>query len=144
MEDYYGAFLERSLDTDLLLNGNRTVGTVHMGAIAIECLIKSIIVERHSLDGWGINVDGTAHGITNPGHELIEGIHKIPEIRRRIPAKMLTYFEVLQQPRIHYIDMRYNVEELSEEHIMKWNEAYKRVRYWLISQRTLIVSRKRR
>lgn len=144
MEDYYSAFLSRSLDTDHLFDGKRTVATVHMGAISIECLLKSIIVARYSIDGWGSNQDGRMHGITNPGHELIDAINKIPEIRKRIPASMLTYFEKLQKPKIHYIDMRYDGIDLIDKDIEEWNAAYKRVRAWLLAQRSNILSKGRR
>ncbi|WP_074109031.1 hypothetical protein [Paenibacillus helianthi] len=143
MEDYYGAFLSRALDTESLLNGNRTVGSVHMGAISIECLLKSLIVERHNITGWGSNQDGTMHGITNPGHEFIDAIHKLPELRKRIPRNMISYFERLQQPRIHYIDMRYDGVDLDDHSIQEWKEAYIRVRAWLLSQRSSILKGKR-
>ncbi|MFB6364145.1 hypothetical protein ACFCP7_08780 [Paenibacillus elgii] len=144
MEDYYGAFLSRVQDTSTLINGNRTVGTVHMGAIAIECLLKSIIVERYNIDGWGINQDGTMHGITNPGHELIDAIHKIPELRRRIPRNLINYFEKLQHPKIHYIDMRYDGSDLNDKELEEWKESFMRVRAWLLSQRETILRGKRR
>lgn len=144
MEDYERAFQERAIDTHALLNANRNVGAVHFGAITIECLLKTMIVERFSIDNWLKNNNGTVHGITNPGHELISALHTIPELRSRIPQNLLTYFEILQTPRLNYIDMRYDGEELDENEFDNWCEAYRRVRAWLIAQRPYLYKDRRR
>lgn len=143
MEDYLGAFYERVLDTKVLEQAARKVATVHLGAIAIECLLKAMIVERYSIDGWKQNMNGTLHGIVNPGHDLISAIHSIPELRSRIPNSMLGYISLLQTPKLDYIDMRYDCEDIDDEILQKWVEAYKRIRGWLIAQRPFLHPKRR-
>ena len=138
LEDYATAFLERAKDTDVLLNATRSTGTIHFGGITIECLIKAIIVEIKGIDEWRINQDGLNHGIKNPGHDLIEALHEIKELRQRIQQSphMLSYLNTIQTPLINYIDMRYDCSGIDEEKFDKWKDAYYGLIRWLNTQRT--------
>ncbi len=135
MEDYIGAFMQRAEDTDVLIKGQRKVGSVHMGAIAIECLLKAVIIERFCIDCWNKNSDGVEHGISNPGHDLVKAIQSVPELRRRIPPYIINFINIIQTPEKDYIDMRYRGEIITEELFKDWQSAYKRLRDWILAQR---------
>lgn len=136
MEDYFRAFTARNSDTLVLKANNRMHAMMHFGGVTIECLIKSLIVDKYKIDGWNTNEDGKQHGIKNPGHELMEAIRLIPKLRHRVPNNMLTYIELLQNPKFSFIDMRYDSQDLDEVLLISWLNAYKRVRAWLLSQRS--------
>lgn len=136
MEDFSTAYVERAKDTDTLIKNQRRCAAQHFGGFTIECFIKSLIIEINMLDGWLCNSDGTQHGIKNPSHELIIGLQYIPELRQRIGQfpHMLSHLNLIQRPLGHFIDIRYDGVEVSQEKFEKWVEAYKALLQWLIIQ----------
>lgn len=149
VEDYFGAFQARALDTDILYQAGRSVGTVHFGGIAIECLIKSIIIIRHGIEEWHTEYNNQLHGIKNPGHDLIQAFRLIPELRCRLKEspQLVSCLNILLNPigNGNYINERYNGQDIPEERLKEWYNAYLSLRRWLLKNRTkLPISKKRR
>jgi hypothetical protein len=44
MEDYHTAFLQRATDVTVLDKNGRRIAAIHFGGVAIECLLKHIII----------------------------------------------------------------------------------------------------
>lgn len=53
MEDYNGAFVARFEDTEILIQGNRAAGAMHLGGMTVECLLKHMVVTYHGVRNWG-------------------------------------------------------------------------------------------
>lgn len=136
MEDYFSAFQSRVVDTKILQQEKRSIATVHFGAIAIECLLKTIVVDRYGLNEWKTENNNAKHGIKNPGHDLLRAFNQVPELRTRLSQSkyLMEFINLLQQPSLDYIDMRYVSEDLSDEFMEQWENAYVRVSHWLLNQ----------
>ncbi|GBF79657.1 hypothetical protein AsFPU1_1056 [Aphanothece sacrum FPU1] len=70
MEDYQSAFLQRHQDQEILCDSQRKIAAMHLGGVAIECLLKSIIITYHDIEEWKTTSNNPGHTITNPGHDL--------------------------------------------------------------------------
>jgi len=145
MEDFSSAYLKRAIDTNVLIESQRRCAAQHFGGFTIECFLKSLIVEINSIDDCISNTNGVQHGIKNPGHELFTALKYIPELRHRLHQfpHMISYLNLIQQPSDHYISIRYNGAEVSQEQFNKWLEAYKSLLGWLIKQSTQLRRPKR-
>jgi hypothetical protein len=53
MEDLWAAFYQRDKDVEILHKQQRRVASMHMGGIAVECLLKAIICDDLPDDGKG-------------------------------------------------------------------------------------------
>ena len=51
MEDFTGAYIERKRDilALLALQNNHSIAACHLGGIAIECYLKSLLIAYHQL-----------------------------------------------------------------------------------------------
>ena len=57
MEDFRAAFEQRNQDTEALYSSERRVAAMHFGGIAVECLLKSLILAslpKHAQREWKI------------------------------------------------------------------------------------------
>ncbi|MBL0389502.1 hypothetical protein JJB07_23510 [Tumebacillus sp. ITR2] len=136
MENFLLAYQARELDTEVLINANRKVGAVHLGGCTVECLLKGIIVRRNGIDEWEEDKDGRKHGIKRPSHILIKGLEHVPELLRRLDQSqhLKDCLEILQNPKVDFIDMRYDGEEIDEDRYKEWKKAYHTFILWLKQQ----------
>src|SRR6266550_8508775 len=73
MEDFQAAFVERHTDVGVLDTTNRCTTAMHLGGVAIECLLKAIVsasLPRNSCGEkeWKTETNDPGHTIYNPGH----------------------------------------------------------------------------
>ncbi len=51
MEDFAGAYLARKNDITVLpKNQNHTIAIFHLGGIAVECRLKSLLLDYHKIN----------------------------------------------------------------------------------------------
>jgi hypothetical protein len=136
MENFLLAYQARELDTAALIDADRKVGAVHFGGCTIECLLKAIIVRRFGIDEWEEDKNGRKHGIKNPSHTLMKALETVPELTRRMASSphVKGCVETLQNPKIDFIDMRYDGEELADDRFKEWHAAYHSLKLWLNQQ----------
>jgi hypothetical protein len=144
MEDYLGASVFRKADVDVLLGSAipRCVAATHIGGVAIECKMKSLIAKYHRIAEWlelGARPKDPMRGqpINNPGHSLVGALRLMPDLYRRARADylFLEHLAVMMCPlgntTINYIDLRYRGSALGGQSLADWKRSYTYVLGWL-------------
>ena len=140
MEDYYTAFLQRTEDVTVLDKNGRRIAAVHLGGVAIECLLKHLIfasLPRNARKEWKTNKNDPGHTFTNPGHDYMEALNHLQQLRSIIVRKyplVLVWLNDVENPAGHFIDVRYAGKELSDEKYKRWVSSYRRLVDWLAQQ----------
>ncbi|HLN61737.1 MAG TPA: hypothetical protein VK464_09315 [Symbiobacteriaceae bacterium] len=152
MEDFQGAYIERALDTAALQTANRRVGTMHLGGMTIECLLKHMIVTYHRVRGWDLpSVREPGVLVTNPGHDVVAAARRMVRLQDRIdrnPAVRAWLQEIrfpgrLMHPEpgrvwVTFESARYDSRLPTDPAYTTWCTAYSELRKWLLEQmRTL-------
>ncbi len=140
MEDYEAAHDERRVDTEELDKAGRRLAAVHWGGVAVECLIKALVVTGRGISEWDTESTPRGHGVTNPGHDLKEAVKRHNKLRDRFlrfPDAM-RWLDKVDTPSVHFIDIRYRSDPPSEEAYREWHNAYRRLVGWLHRQATQI------
>ena len=116
MENYIDAAESRFDDLNAFIKEERKVGSIHLGGIYIECLLKGMICMEHSVgDGPGSHkwiVDGLE--MTRPGHVLHspELVTLLDPLYDDMPDNILNALDYIAKPEgINYIDYRYIPED---------------------------------
>ncbi len=130
MENYIAAAQSRLDDLHQLMNGKRKVGSIHLGGIYIECLLKGMICMGHTVtDSSGISkwiVDGNE--MSRPCHVLCSPVHRqlLGSLYDDMPSDISHALNYIQRPEgINYIDYRYIPEEsIEEEKYDYWTEQF--------------------
>ena len=52
MQDFAGAYIARKNDL-LALPKDHTIAIFHLGGIALECRLKSLLINYHKINEWG-------------------------------------------------------------------------------------------
>jgi len=137
IENYGAASLQRQLDMAVLHNQGRKIGAIHFGGIAIECLLKNMIVQYHALSSWDSHSKQTGQPITNPKHILFYAVRSISTLQLRVTSnpEVRQLIKDVQQPfGDHYIEWRYVGTEPNTEKYDEWYQSYNKLRKWLIEQ----------
>ena len=137
MDDYGLAYKARAVDTYKLHKEGRTVGTMHLAGITIECILKEIIVKKYKITNWQTKYSSNKFSIDNPGHNFIRAISHIPELRKRLHnSKALTnHLNNLQSPGTDYIALRYVGKEMLGHDYIQYYQSYREVLKWLLKQK---------
>ena len=120
-----------------LHNKGRKIGAIHFGGIAIECLLKNMIVQYHAINSWGSISKHSGQPITNPKHFLFYALIRIPKLQLRVTSnpEVMKMIRDIQQPfGDHYIEWRYVGTEPNTEKYDEWYQSYNKLRIWLIEQ----------
>lgn len=141
MEDYQSAFLERHLDTETLHLAGRKIAAMHFGGVTIECLLKSMIVvtlPNTPSQEWKTESNNPGHTITNPGHSYIEALKRHNKLRSRVEKfpEVIKWLNEVENPNLHFIDMRYCCSEPDDANYKRWLKAYQSLTRWLQRQAT--------
>ncbi len=116
MENYTDAAESRFDDLNAFIKEERKVGSIHMGGIYIECLLKGMICMSHSVTDspnptkW--IVDGRE--VTRPSHVLHSRIFEnlLEPLYDDMPDYIIDALDYIAQPAgINYIDYRYIPED---------------------------------
>jgi hypothetical protein len=150
MEDYYSAFLQRAADVTILDKNGRRTAAIHIGGVAIECLLKHMIltsVQKDAIKDWYDGTEKTedyGHTYKNPGHDYDEALRCLNTLRhrmKRLPA-VWAWLDVVEEPDGHFIDMRYSGKEPEEEKYTRWYRSYLSLKGWLETTGMEIVHKK--
>src|SRR5579859_2564088 len=141
MEDYYAAFLQRATDVTVLDKNGRRTAAIHLGGVAIECLLKHLLFISLPDDArkeWKTATNDPGHTVTNPGHKYEEALRRHNRLRSSIQQHpfVLAWLNTVERPEGHFIDMRYASKEPSNEKYKRWMESYQSIRDWLEKQTT--------
>lgn len=151
-ENYHKAYLERLADKESLEHADRRVGTMHLGGVVIECLIKAMRVETDHVADWHIPNESCPacralirqgnlqkHGIKNPGHQLMLAIkdwHRLWHRLMSVPHRqdLINWITLLEDPSVHFIDLRYEHYQPNDGEFNQWCQAFNRFHGWLLQQ----------
>lgn len=136
MEDYSAAFLRCVLDVETLHNSRRHVAAMHFGGVAIECLLKDMILTtlpQGAKREWKTDTNNPGHTFYNPGHSFEAALRCHNKLRNRVQTsnQVLAWFNLVENPKVHFIDMRYQSLEPDEEIYRKWYKSYTSLLNWL-------------
>lgn len=140
MDNFAAASIERALDAMALHNApkRRMIGAVHLGGLAIECILKDMIWQQHRITGWGQVSKRNGKKIESPSHDLLNAINLVDGLRRRLDANtaMVRHVRVIQRPVMGYVSMRYQGSgAMSPEKYDEWFQAYIGFKKWLLAQK---------
>lgn len=147
MDDYEGAYLARKNDVAALPKLH-TIAIFHLGGIAVECRLKSLIFLYHQISNWKDKSCRTKDSkfnqpITNPSHDLIKAFKHMPDLYNKavLDAQFLKSLENIIRPLgpddSDYIGLRYvpNTTQSQET----WQKSFDYVCGWLEkNERTLL------
>lgn len=138
MEDYHGAFEQRSRDTEILIASDRKTAAMHWGGITVEALLKAIIVSYHNITEWKSDSHDPGHSITNPKHDLLGAVKRVNKLKTRLESVpgMLEMLHRVQDPDGFFVDLRYASSEPENDRYNRWLESYRRLVHWLQVQAT--------
>lgn len=142
MEDYEAAFLQRVTDVEVLHQAGRYAAAMHFGGVAIECLLKHMILStlpKSAKKEWKTDTNTPGHTFANPGHSYTNALGCLNQIRFTIERKekwVLKWFSDVEQPLCHFIDIRYSGTEPDEIAYRKWKQSYSSLLGWLQKQAT--------
>jgi hypothetical protein len=143
VEDYQSAFLQRHQDTEILCQSARKVAAMHFGGVTVECLLKSMILAtlpRGANREWKNDSNNPGHTITNPGHNFQDALKRHNRLRTRVQQSphIMSWLTTVENPKQHFIDMRYSSNELNDIDYKEWQSAYNGLIRWLQKQSTTI------
>ncbi|MFZ5815432.1 MAG: hypothetical protein ACOY93_09060 [Bacillota bacterium] len=138
MEDFQGAFEQRRLDTEELIEKKRRTAAMHWGGCTVEVLLKAIIVSHHNITEWKTASNDPGHSITNPGHDLLDAVRRLNRLKSRMESVpgMLGILNKVQNPDGHFIDLRYSAVDPDDPRYNQWLEAYRRLVNWILKEAT--------
>jgi hypothetical protein len=149
VEDYHAAFLRCAQDVEALHEQKRRIAAMHFGGVAIECLLKYMLIaslRKDAIKAWYDGTDETkeyGHTITNPGHDYREALKRHNKLRSHIEKKHRVYGWLLdvEKPDDHYIDMRYSNREPEEKKYREWLWKYQELIDWLQTEGMQVINR---
>lgn len=144
MEDYEKAFGSRRADVDTLLAGGtpRTTAAAHLGGVAVECKLKSLVIQYHRIDMWGkssCRAKDPKHKqpIERPGHGLISSLKLMQQMYKKAltDRNFLIHLNRVMYPagqtEHDFIDLRYFGENLTGATLIEWKASLSYVLGWL-------------
>lgn len=142
MEDFQAAFFQRHQDVEALHEKKRFIASMHMGGVAIECLLKAMLYvslpkNARGEKEWKTEGNNPGHSIYNPGHSYQRALrsHKNLYPRVRQHQYVLQWLDKVENPECHFIDMRYIGKEPDIIKYASWYDAYCKLVRWLLAQR---------
>ena len=149
MEDFAGAYLARKNDISAFpKNQHHTIAIFHLGGIAIECRLKSLLLFYHQISEWGDKScrDNDAlfdNPIKRPGHNLINAIEQMPDLysKAKLDRQFLVHLENIIRPlgstNPDYINLRYipQTNQTQED----WQKSFNYICGWLVKNEKSIL-----
>ncbi|SJM94295.1 hypothetical protein [Crenothrix polyspora] len=142
MEDYSGAYSARKNDVFELsrLQTDHTIAIFHLGGIAVECRLKSLLFFYHGISEWkhkSLRKKDSMFDqvIINPKHDLTKAIERMPDLYSKAitDAQFIKHLKNVIFPlgsvNPDYINLRYIPHTIqSKEH---WQQSFDYVCGWL-------------
>ncbi len=144
MEDYAGAYWDRTKDVKVLLGekGPREVAAFHLGGIAVECRVKALLACYHGITEWAqpskrAKDPRRKQPINNPGHDLFGAIRHMASLHKRAKTDplFLKHLGRILHPTgataTGFIAIRYSSREVPPAELAEWKQSFSYVCGWL-------------
>ncbi|HWS82871.1 MAG TPA: hypothetical protein VN207_01280 [Ktedonobacteraceae bacterium] len=145
MEDFQAAFFQRHKDVETLHEKQRCIASMHIGGVAVECLLKAMLCTTLPKNSKGVKEwydkekrNNAGHTISNPGHNYKQALRSHNRLYNRIMREspyVLQWLEKIENPECHFIDMRYTGKDPDNRKYEAWYDAYCKVVGWLLKQK---------
>jgi hypothetical protein len=121
MEDYQAAYVARVQDVEVLHDAGRKLAAMHMGGIAIECLLKYLVPKSPTLD------------LKTHSYEAILRCHNHLRFRVEHGYHVQDSLYTVEHPNgyVHFIDIRYVGKEPGKDTYTHWRNTYQYLLRWL-------------
>ena len=139
MDDYTGAYIARKNDVSVLPK-HHAIAIFHLGGIAIECRLKSLLLLYHQINDWDEKSCRTKdlmcnQPIANPSHGLLTALRRMPDFAKRakLDKQFLTHLQNILYPlgstNVDYIKLRYIPETTQSQE--DWQQSFDYICGWL-------------
>ncbi|MDI1279652.1 hypothetical protein [Methylobacter sp.] len=139
MDDYTGAYIARKNDISVLPK-HHAIAIFHLGGIAVECRLKSLLLLYHQISDWDqksrrIKDSMYNQPIANPSHGLLSALRRMSDISRqaKLDKQFLTHLQKILYPLgstdIDYISLRYIPQTTQSQE--DWQKSFDYVCGWL-------------
>jgi hypothetical protein len=141
MEDFAGAYLARKSDiTALPKNQKHTIAIFHLGGIAVECRLKSLLLDYHKINNFSENSNRPKDSmynqpVVNPSHGLLTALKRMPDFYKKAKSdyQLLTHLQTILYPlcstEVDYISLRYIPQTTQSQE--DWQKSFDYVCGWL-------------
>lgn len=149
MESYGYSYQARKLDALTLLDlpANHKVAAFHLGGVAVECFLKSLLFIYHEITSWDepsnrVKDAMYKQAVKNPSHSLVEALRHMPSLYKKAKCDVhfLKHLANILHPlgatSLDYINLRYvAVTDCASD---DWRKSFQYVCGWLEKNRKLI------
>ena len=141
MEDFAGAYLARKNDLSALpKNQHHAIAIFHLGGIAVECRLKSLLLDYHRINKFDENSNRPKDSmynqpVANPSHGLLTALRRMPDFYKRATSDMqvLKHLQTILYPLgstdADYISLRYIPQTTQSQE--DWQKSFGYVCGWL-------------
>lgn len=141
MEDFAGAYLARKNDIFALpKNQNHTIAIFHLGGIAVECRLKSLLLEYHRIKKFDENSNRRKDSmynqpVANPSHGLLTALRRMSDFNNKAKSdsQLLKHLQTILYPlgstEVDYISLRYIPQTTQSQE--DWQKSFDYVCGWL-------------
>lgn len=141
MEDFANAYLARKNDISALPKTQQhTIAIFHLGGIAMECRLKSLLLNYHQIEQFEENSNRRKdsmykQAVSNPSHSLSNALKHMPEFYQRAKQdkQLLIHLQNIIYPlgtnNIDYINLRYIAETNKSQE--NWQKSFDYICGWL-------------
>ena len=149
MEDFAGAYLARKNDIFALpKNQNHAIAVFHLGGIAIECHLKSLLLIYHKISQFDEQSNRSKDSmykqpILNPSHGLLTALRRMPDFYKKAKSnnELLKHLQVILYPLgstdVDYISLRYIPQTTQSQE--DWQKSFDYVCGWLEKNKETIL-----
>ncbi len=141
MEDFAGAYLARKNDLSVLpKNQHHAIAVFHLGGIAVECFLKSLLLDYHQIDRFNEISNRRKdsmynQAVMNPSHGLLTALRRMQDVYEKAKSdnQLLKHLNTILYPlgstEVDYISLRY-IPQSSQSH-EEWHKSFNYVCGWL-------------
>lgn len=141
MEDFAGAYLARKNDISVFpKNQHHTIAIFHLGGIAVECRLKSLLLLYHKISKFDEKSSRAKdsmynQAIVNPSHSLLTALRQMPDFYKcaKSDRHLLIHLQNIIHPLgstdIGYISLRYIPQTSQSQE--DWQKSFDYVCGWL-------------
>lgn len=141
MEDFAGAYLARKNDIFALpKDQNHTITIFHLGGIAVECRLKSLLLDYHRINKFDENSNRPKDSmcnqlVMNPSHGLLTALKRMPDFHKKAKSdiQLLKHLQTILYPlgstEVDYISLRYIPQTTQSQE--DWQKSFDYVCGWL-------------
>jgi len=149
MEDFAGAYLARKNDISAFpRNENHAIAVFHLGGIAIECRLKSLLLRYHEITQFNEKSkrkkdDKYNQDILNPSHGLLAALRGMPDFYKKAKTdiRLLKHLHIILYPlgitNIDYITLRYIPQTTQSQE--EWQKSFDYVCGWLEKNEKIVL-----